>query len=75
MAGGFKFDSIGHFEFFYSYGAADRTAGGTYTTDANRVLLKSSKEPGKDFTVTKQSSQASGYSIKLSAPNQYLAVL
>jgi hypothetical protein len=73
MAGGFKFETNGQFQFFYSYGAVDRMADGSFTVEGNKVILKSSKEPGKDFTVTKQSGGTTGFSIKITAPNEYLA--
>jgi hypothetical protein len=73
MAGGFKFETNGEFQFFYSYGAVDRMADGSFTVEGNKVILKSSKEPGKDFTVTKQSGGTTGFSIKITAPNEYLA--
>lgn len=74
MAGGFKFETNGQFEFFYSYGAVDRMADGSFTIEGNKIVLKSSKEPGKDFTVTKQSIDATkGFTIKITAPNEYLA--
>lgn len=73
MAGAFRFSADGSFEFFYSYGAADRMADGRFTQEGNRIILKSSKEAGKDFTVTKQSNTGKGITIKISAPDPYLA--
>lgn len=73
MAGGFKFETNGQFEFFYSYGAVDRMADGSFTMEGNKIVLKSSKEPGKDFTVTQQSTGTTGFTIKITAPNEYLA--
>lgn len=73
MAAGFEFNADSSFRFFYAYGAVDRTAEGTYSVAGNKIILKSKKEPGKDFTVTKQLDDTTGYIIKVNNPNQYLA--
>lgn len=70
MVAGFKF-SAGKFDFYYSYGAADRTASGTFTVEGKTIKLKSDKEPGKDFTITNQSKQGDGYTIKFEDANEY----
>lgn len=72
MAAGFNFLADGHFRFFFSYGAVDRTAEGTFTIEGNTVKLKSKKEAGKDFTVTKQSKEAKGYTLTFIDKNKYL---
>jgi hypothetical protein len=72
MVAGFKFSTDGKFDFYYSYGAVDRTASGTFTVEGKTIKLKSNKEPGKDFTVTNQSKQGEGYSIKVEDENKYL---
>jgi len=72
MVAGFNFSGDGKFEFFYSYGAVDRTATGTFSVEGDSLKLKSNKEGGKDFTTTKQSKQGSGYMIKFEHPNKYL---
>jgi len=72
MVAGFNFSEAGTFRFFFSYGAVDRTAAGTFTAEGNTVKLKSNKEPGKDFTVTTQSKETKGYTITFSHPNKYL---
>lgn len=73
MAAGFTLTEQGTFEFFYVYGAVDRFAQGTYTVDGKTIKLKSSKEAGKDFSITKQSKIGKGYTIKVVAPNPMLA--
>ena len=73
MAAGFEFNKDSSFRFYYSYGAADRFAEGTYIITGNKIILKSNKEPGKDFTVAKQQSDTNGYIIKIIDPNIYLA--
>ena len=72
MVAGFNFSAAGTFQFFYSYGAVDRSAAGTFMVEGNTIKLQSSKEPGKDFTVTAQSKEATGYTIRFNHPNKYL---
>lgn len=72
MVAGFNFSADGKFEFFFSYGAVDRSAAGTFIIEGDTLKLKSDKEPGKDFTVTEQTSQGSGYTITFDHPNKYL---
>lgn len=73
MAGAFEFNPDSSFHFFYSYGAADRLAEGTYSIDGDKIILKSKKEAGKDFNITKQDSSAKQFVIKVTDQNQYLA--
>ena len=72
MASGFNFAADGKFEFFFSYGAVDRNATGTFSVEGDTLKLKSDKEPGKDFTVTSQSKQSKGYMLKFNNANKYL---
>ena len=72
MASGFRFTKDGKFEFFYIYGAIDRTATGTYTIEGDTVKLHSDKEPGKDFLISLQNKKGKGYTIQAKAPNEYL---
>ncbi|MFM6924877.1 MAG: hypothetical protein ACKOU7_05195, partial [Ferruginibacter sp.] len=72
MVAGFNFSADGTFQFFFSYGAVDRSAAGSFTTEGNLVKLKSNKEAGKDFTVAEQSKAGSGYTIQFSHPNTFL---
>ncbi|MBK6963085.1 MAG: hypothetical protein IPH20_03895 [Bacteroidales bacterium] len=72
MVAGFRFSSDGKFEFFYSYGAVDRNATGTFSVEGNMVKLKSDKSPGNDFVVTDQSKRPGGYHLKFEHPNQLL---
>jgi len=67
----FNFTKDGKFEFYYSYGATDRTAKGTFTIEGKIIKLKSDKEPGKDFSVTHQSKSGKGYAIKIEDENKY----
>lgn len=72
MVAGFNFTAAGAFQFFFSYGAVDRTAAGTFAVEGNTIKLTSNKEAGNDFTVTAQSKEATGYTINFNHPNKYL---
>ncbi len=72
MASGFNFSAEGKFRFFFSYGAVDRSASGSFTVEGEMLKLKSDKEPGKDFSITGQRKQAKGYTLVFSHPNNYL---
>lgn len=72
MVSGFHFSADGRFQFFFSYGAVDRNAKGTYTVEGNLVRLKSDKEPGKDFTVTRQSIGEDGFKLTFFHTQPYL---
>jgi len=70
MAAVFKFTPDGRFEFFYAYGAGDRTASGTYSIEGDTVKLKSDKEPGKDFKVESERKEGTGYTIEVKDANK-----
>ncbi|MFZ1304849.1 MAG: hypothetical protein WAR80_03360 [Ferruginibacter sp.] len=72
MVAAFNFTEAGAFQFFFSYGAVDRTAAGTFRVEGNTIKLTSNKEAGKDFTITAQSKEASGYTISFNHSNNYL---
>lgn len=72
MVAGFNFSTNERFEFFYPYGALDRSATGSYSISGDTLHLQSDKEPGKDFTVKSQSKKGSGYRIQFEDANQYL---
>jgi hypothetical protein len=73
MVSGFNFSKDGTFQFFFSYGAVDRQASGTFEVEGDVVKLKSDKEPGKDFIIEKQGKQAGGgYHIAVKHPNAFL---
>ncbi|MEO6546644.1 MAG: hypothetical protein ABIN94_01540 [Ferruginibacter sp.] len=69
MVAGFTFTEDGKFDFFFSYGAVDRTASGTFTIDKKMIKLQSEKIAGKDFNVISQSKSGTGYSLKFEDPN------
>lgn len=64
LVASFTFSNGNQFNFFYSYGAADRYASGTYTIEGNIIKLKSDKEPGNDFTVIHAEQKGRGYRIQ-----------
>lgn len=72
MVSGFKFMADGKFQFFFSYGAVDRNATGSFRTEGDTLKLISDKEAGKDFTVTNQINQGKGYTLIFNHPNKYL---
>lgn len=72
MTAGFNFTADGKFQFFYSYGAVDRNATGSFSVEGETLKLKSDKVAGKDFTVKTQSKQSNGYSIEFKDANPFL---
>jgi hypothetical protein len=72
MVAGFNFSAGNRFEFFYSYGAVDRMATGSFTVEGDTLKLKSDKPAGKDFRVTSQSREGTGYTVRFDHPNKYL---
>lgn len=72
MVAGFKFSADWKFEFFYSYGAVDRFATGSFSISGDTLHLRSDKEPGRDFTIKSQSKEGSGYRIQFEDANKYL---
>jgi hypothetical protein len=72
LVASFNFMPDNTFEFFYSYGAVDRTASGTFSMSGDTVKLQSSKEPGKDFTVVHQSQKGRGCVVVVKGDNPVL---
>lgn len=72
LVAGFNFSADGKFEFFFSYGAVDRNAKGTFSVVGDTVKLNSEKKGGKDFTVAKQTKTGTGYMLQFQHPNKYL---
>ncbi|MEI9912817.1 MAG: hypothetical protein WDO71_26115 [Bacteroidota bacterium] len=48
-ASGFKMNSDGSFQFFFTYGALDRYGSGNWTLDDDHIVLQSRPWDGKDF--------------------------
>jgi len=72
MVAGFNFSADWKFEFFYSYGAVDRSATGSFSISGDTLHLKSDKEAGKDFTIKSHAKEGSGYRIQFEDANKYL---
>jgi hypothetical protein len=71
-ASAFRFTNDGHFDFFFIYGAVDRSASGTYNVVGDTVKLVSDKVAGKDFPITKESRKGNHYTIQVHDANSYL---
>ena len=72
MVAAFNFSAAGTFQFYFSYGAVDRSATGTFLVEGDTLKLKSDKEAGKDFTISQQFKKGSGYTIRFTDPNKFL---
>jgi len=72
LVASFKFSPDNKFDFFYSYGAVDRTATGTFSITGDTLHIKSDKEPGKDFTIKSESRSGAGYHIQFEGADKYL---
>ena len=78
MASGFKFNPDSTFEFYFIYGAVDRSATGHYTVKDGKITLQSNKSAGKDFNIIKEEQRGgngginAGTTIKVTDPNDYL---
>ena len=49
VGSGFRFNPDHTFEFFFSYGAIDRMATGTWEQKGNRLILNTPRKPATDF--------------------------
>ena len=72
LVASFKFSPGNKFDFFYSYGAMDRTATGTFSITGDTLHIKSDKEPGKDFTIKSESKSGAGNHIQFEGADKYL---
>lgn len=72
MVAAFNFLQDGKFQFFYSYGAVDRSASGTFKIEGDTLKLNSNKVAGHDFTTISQTREGTGYTIIFTHPNKYL---
>lgn len=68
-ASGFKLNSNGSFQFFFTYGALDRYGSGTWTIDNDYVILQSKPWAGKDFALIQSDTSGKGIIIKLTDKN------
>ena len=49
VGSGFKLNADKTFEFFYAYGALDRTAKGTWIQHGDSIIFNNAKKPPQDF--------------------------
>jgi len=71
-ASGFKLNADSTFQFFFSYGALDRSGGGTWHQQADKIIF-SSKPGSKGFTLINSNSvDDNKTTIKISDPNPSL---
>lgn len=63
----------GNFEFFFSYGALDRTGTGKWTLEGKNLTLNSGTRPPKDFAIVRTDTMAiPGTIVKVSDKNNML---
>lgn len=69
-AAGFKLDPDSSFEFFYSYGALDRSGSGKWSQNGQRVIFNSTPAKGPHFSLLKSSHANDEFiTIKIVDPN------
>jgi len=75
MVASFRFLDDLSFEFFFSYGAVDRYAKGSYLLENETIKLQSDKEAGKDFHILTKSFNPTleGSQIMIQEKNPVLA--
>src|SRR5881275_521147 len=59
VGSGFKFNADHSFEFFYSYGALDRVAKGTWEQHGDSLILNNAPKPPKDFKLVQSKNTGS----------------
>ncbi len=73
VASGLRLNADHTFEFFYTYGASDRHASGTWSQDSGTVVLQGSKKKGRDFILSKSAREGGlGKVIRITDKNTYL---
>jgi len=71
-ASGFKFNADHSFQFFFSYGALDRSGEGRWEEKDNKVILNSRKYPGSDFAlITSNKNNSDLITIKIIDSNSF----
>jgi len=72
-ASGFKLNADSSFEFFFSYGALDRSGKGKWSVTDNGVMFKSAPFPGKEFKlINSKKTNDDRITIKITDPNTQL---
>lgn len=69
-ASGLRFNADSTFDFFFSYGAMDRAARGTWRQQGDSLVLNSPRKPEKDFVlVESKASPEDQVVVQISDPN------
>jgi len=68
-ASGFKLNTDGTFQFFFSYGALERYGSGNWTMVNESVILQSRPWIGRDFALVGSDVSGKGVTIKITDPN------
>jgi hypothetical protein len=63
MASGFLFHEDHSFDFFFSYGALDRMAKGTWTQHGDTIVLNTPKRPPLDFKLVRSEKRGGDYVV------------
>ena len=72
-ASGFKLNPDHSFEFFFSYGALDRSGEGQWKQEKNEIIFSSLKNKPADYTLLQSKKQnGTGTTISISGGNEYL---
>jgi hypothetical protein len=72
-ASGFKFNPDSTFNFFYSYGAIDRSGSGTYLIKNQKLILNSTSRKERDFKLISSGYHSyNGITIKIADENPLL---
>jgi len=72
-ASGFKLNPDHSFEFFFSYGALDRSGGGQWKQEKNTIVFNSAKNKPADYTLLHSKKQnAAGITVIITGANEYL---
>ena len=71
VGSGFKLNPDSTFQFFFTYGALDRSGEGRWAIVNNQVVFNSREFPGKDFVLTGgKKTSAAGITIRITDPNK-----
>jgi len=72
-ASGFKLNADSSFEFFFSYGAMDRSGEGHWKQEGHNIIFNSTKKAQQDHTLLQSKTQtAKGITIQISGSNEYV---
>lgn len=73
VGSGFKFNADHSFEFFFSYGAMDREAKGTWEQHGDSIILNNAKKPPLDFKLVQSKKTNNGHiTIQIKDQNEQL---